>query len=193
MQERFLDIHVDEDQIYIVEGPIWTSAGMTASLDLALAMVEKDLRAETTRAVAHRLVTPQRRANGQSQHSEKLNLVPRSDRIQNALNYARQNLSRSLTVKALAKIGHLSLRQLSRVFTLETGAAPAKAIERLRREAARLSAVGYRFDPSETYASISSPMSDTLSEAVALPNSGVCLRRVVRTRSPVVTADTHPR
>jgi len=138
MQERFPDIHVEEDQIYIVDGPIWTSAGMTAGLDLALAMVEKDLGAETARSVAHRLVMPQRRAGGQSQHSEMLDLAPKSDRVQNALNYARQNLRHSLTVEELAKIAHLSPRQFSRVFTLETGASPAKAIERLRLEAARL-------------------------------------------------------
>lgn len=138
MQKRFPDIRVEEDRIYIVDGPIWTSAGMTAGLDLALAMVEKDLGAETSRSVAHKLVMHQRRAGGQSQHSEMLDLAPKSDRIQNALNYARRNLSRSLTVEELADAVHLSPRQFSRVFTLETGQSPAKAIEKLRLEAARL-------------------------------------------------------
>ncbi|MBN3818047.1 helix-turn-helix domain-containing protein, partial [Paraburkholderia sp. Se-20369] len=138
MQKRFPDIRVEDDRIYIVDGPIWTSAGMTAGLDLALAMVEKDLGAETARSVAHKLVMHQRRAGGQSQHSEMLDLAPKSDRIQNALNYARQNLSHALTVEELADAVHLSPRQFSRVFTLETGQSPAKAIERLRLEAARL-------------------------------------------------------
>lgn len=138
MQKRFPDISVEEDRIYIVDGPVWTSAGMTAGLDLALAMVEKDLGAEVARSVAHKLVMHQRRAGGQSQHSEMLDLAPKSDRIQNALNYARQNLSRALTVEELAETVHLSPRQFSRVFTLETGQSPAKAIERLRLEAARL-------------------------------------------------------
>ncbi|RQS76800.1 GlxA family transcriptional regulator [Burkholderia sp. Bp8963] len=138
MQKRFPEIRVEDDRIYIVDGPIWTSAGMTAGLDLALAMVEKDLGAETARSVAHKLVMNQRRAGGQSQHSEMLDLAPKSDRIQNALNYARQNLSRALTVEDLADSVHLSPRQFSRVFTLETGQSPAKAIERLRLEAARL-------------------------------------------------------
>ncbi|KVN40062.1 AraC family transcriptional regulator [Burkholderia pyrrocinia] len=138
MQKRFPDIRVEDDRIYIVDGPIWTSAGMTAGLDLALAMVEKDLGAETARSVAHKLVMHQRRAGGQSQHSEMLDLAPKSDRIQNALNYARQNLGRALTVEELAEAVHLSPRQFSRVFTLETGQSPAKAIERLRLEAARL-------------------------------------------------------
>ena len=88
--------------------------------------------------MAHKLVMHQRRAGGQSQHSEMLDLAPKSDRIQDALNYARQNLSRSLTVEELAEAVHLSPRQFSRVFTLETGQSPAKAIERLRLEAARL-------------------------------------------------------
>ncbi|MBN3787543.1 GlxA family transcriptional regulator [Burkholderia sp. Ac-20353] len=138
MRKRFPEIRVEDDRIYIVDGPIWTSAGMTAGLDLALAMVEKDLGAETARSVAHNLVMNQRRAGGQSQHSEMLDLAPKSDRIQNALNYARQNLSRALTVEDLADSVHLSPRQFSRVFALETGQSPAKAIERLRLEAARL-------------------------------------------------------
>ncbi|WP_321815370.1 MULTISPECIES: GlxA family transcriptional regulator [unclassified Paraburkholderia] len=138
MQRRFPDIRVEEDRIYIVDGPIWTSAGMTAGLDLALAMVEKDLGTDIARSVAHKLVMHQRRAGGQSQHSEMLDLAPKSDRIQNALNYARQNLHGALTVEELAERVHLSPRQFSRVFTLETGQSPAKAIEGLRLEAARL-------------------------------------------------------
>ncbi|WP_322045569.1 GlxA family transcriptional regulator [Paraburkholderia sp. J67] len=138
MQKRYPDIRVEEDRIYIVDGPVWTSAGMTAGLDLALAMVEKDLGAEIARSVAHKLVMHQRRAGGQSQHSEMLDLAPKSDRIQDALNYARQNLSGALTVEQLAERVHLSPRQFSRVFTLETGQSPAKAIEGLRLEAARL-------------------------------------------------------
>ncbi|KAK47293.1 AraC family transcriptional regulator [Caballeronia jiangsuensis] len=138
MQQRFPDVRVEEDRIFIVDGPVWTSAGMTAGLDLALAMVEKDLGAEIARSVAHKLVMHQRRAGGQSQHSEMLDLAPKSDRIQNALNFARKNLNRPLTVEELAGEAHLSPRQFSRVFALETGQSPAKAVEGLRLEAARL-------------------------------------------------------
>ncbi|CAD6554814.1 HTH-type transcriptional regulator CdhR [Paraburkholderia kirstenboschensis] len=138
MQKRFPDIRVEDDRIYIVDGPMWTSAGMTAGLDLALAMVEKDLGADVARSVAHKLVMHQHRSGGQSQHSEILDLAPKSDRIQNALNYARKNLSRALTVEELAEKVNLSPRQFSRVFTLETGQSPARAIEGLRLEAARL-------------------------------------------------------
>lgn len=138
LQKRFPEIRVEEDRIYIVDGPVWTSAGMTAGLDLALAMVEKDLGPDVARSVAHKLVMHQRRSGGQSQHSEMLELAPKSDRIQNALNYARKNLGRPLTVEELAEQVNLSPRQFSRVFTLETGQSPAKAIESLRLEAARL-------------------------------------------------------
>lgn len=138
MQRQHPEIHVESDRIFIVDGPIWTSAGMTAGLDLALGMVEQDLGAEIARSVAHRLVMHQRRTGGQSQHSEMLKLAPKTDRIQSALDYARLNLSRPLSVEELAEVAHLSPRQFSRVFTKETGQSPAKAIEGLRLEAARL-------------------------------------------------------
>ncbi|RAU40388.1 GlxA family transcriptional regulator [Pseudomonas sp. RIT411] len=138
MQERYPQIRVEEDRIFIVDGPVWTSAGMTAGLDLALGMVEKDLGMDVARSVAHRLVMQQFRSGGQTQHSELLALAPKSDRIQTALAYARQHLSRALSVEELAEVAHLSPRQFSRVFTAETGQSPAKAIEGLRLEAARL-------------------------------------------------------
>ncbi len=138
MQKRYPNIDVDDDRIYIIDGPIWTSAGMTAGFDLALGMVEEDLGADVARSVAHNLVMHQRRSGGQSQHSEMLDLSPKSDRIQNVLNYVRQNLTRPLSVEELAETAHLSPRQFTRVFTAETGQSPAKAIEGLRLEAARL-------------------------------------------------------
>jgi len=138
MQKRFPDIQVEDDRIYIIDGAVWTSAGMTAGLDLALAMVEKDLGADVARSVAHKLVMHQRRSGGQSQHSEMLDLAPKSDRIQDALNYARQHLKLTLSVEVLAVAAKLSARQFSRVFAAETGQSPAKAIEGLRLEAARL-------------------------------------------------------
>lgn len=138
LHKRHPDITVEGDRIYIVDGPIWTSAGMTAGLDLAVGMVEKDLGADVARSVAHKLVMHQHRSGGQSQHSEMLDLAPKSDRIQSALNYARNHLSRPLSVEELADFVHLSPRQFTRVFTAETGQSPAKAIEGLRLEAARL-------------------------------------------------------
>jgi transcriptional regulator GlxA family with amidase domain len=85
LQARFPNVKVEEDRIFIVDGPVWTSAGMTAGIDLTLAMVEKDLGAEAARAVAKKLVIYHRRAGGQSQFSALLEREPTSDRIQNAL------------------------------------------------------------------------------------------------------------
>lgn len=138
LRELHPKVDVEDDRIFIVDGPIWTSAGMTAALDMALGMVEKDLGAEMARSVAHKMVMHQRRSGGQSQHSELLALAPKSDRIQCALDYARKHLSRPLSVEELADVVHLSTRQFTRVFTAETGQSPAKAIEGLRLEAARL-------------------------------------------------------
>jgi len=138
MQERFPKITVEDDRIFIIDGAVWTSAGMTAGLDLALAMVEKDLGADVGRSVAKKLVMHQRRAGGQRQHSELLELEPKSDRIQNALTHVRKNLHTVLTVEQLAEVACLSPRQFSRAFRAETGQSPAKAVENLRLEAARL-------------------------------------------------------
>ena len=138
MQQRHPDIQVEADRIFILDGPFWTSAGMTAAIDMALGMVEKDLGPDIARSVAHRLVMHHRRAGGQSQHSEMLRLAPKSDRIQQALDYARSHLAEALSVETLAEAAHLSPRQFSRVFTAETGQSPAKAIEGLRLEAARV-------------------------------------------------------
>lgn len=138
MQQRHPDIQVEADRIFILDGPFWTSAGMTAAIDMALGMVEKDLGPDIARSVAHRLVMHHRRAGGQSQHSEMLELAPRSDRIQQALDYARRNLATRLGVEQLAEQAKLSPRQFSRVFTAETGQSPARAIEALRLEAARV-------------------------------------------------------
>jgi transcriptional regulator GlxA family with amidase domain len=138
MQRRFPTVKLEADRIFIVDGPVWTSAGMTAGIDLALAMVEKDLGAEVARLVAQKLVVYHRRAGGQSQHSALLELEPKSDRIQSALDYAKRHLHTPLSVEDLADAAHLSPRQFSRTFRAETGQSPAKAVEHLRVEAARL-------------------------------------------------------
>jgi transcriptional regulator GlxA family with amidase domain len=137
LQARFPAIKVEADRIYVIDGSIWTSAGMTAGIDLALAMVEKDHGAELARAVAQKLVMYHRRAGGQSQHSALLELEPKSDRIQTVLGYAQEHLAQTLSVEQLAQVANLSPRQFSRAFRAETGQSPAKAVENLRLEAAR--------------------------------------------------------
>ena len=138
LQQRFPKVKMEEDRIFIIDGPIWTSAGMSAGIDLALAMVEKDLGAEVAHKVAQQLVVYHRRAGGQSQFSALLELEPKSDRIQHALAYAKSHLTSALSVEELAAAANLSPRQFSRAFRAETGQSPAKAVEHLRVEAARL-------------------------------------------------------
>ena len=135
---RFPKVKVEEDRIFIAEGPIWTSAGASAIIDLALALVEQDLGPDVARTIARYMVVYHRRAGGQSQFSGLLDLEPKSDRIQRALTYAQRNLQTPLSVPQLAKAANLSPRQFSRAFQAETGQSPAKAVERLRVEAARL-------------------------------------------------------
>jgi transcriptional regulator GlxA family with amidase domain len=137
LQRQFPKVKMDEDRIFVNDGMIWTSAGMTAGLDLCLALIETDLGPELAKSVARKLVVYHRRGGGQSQFSTLLELSPKSDRIQAALTYARDNLHKPLTVPDLAEAAHLSPRQFSRAFHDETGQSPAKAIENLRVEAAR--------------------------------------------------------
>ena len=138
LQARYPKVKMEEDRIFSIDGNVWSSAGMTAGIDLALAMAEQDLGPEITRSIAQKLVIYHRRAGGQSQHSALLELEPKSDRIQTALDYAKKNLHTDLSVEQLAEAAHLSPRQFSRAFRAETGQSPAKAIENLRLEAARL-------------------------------------------------------
>jgi transcriptional regulator GlxA family with amidase domain len=137
-RNRFPNVKLEEDRIFIIDGSIWTSAGCTACIDLALAMLEKDAGKDLARAVSRDLVMYHRRAGGQTQHSALLELEPKSDRIQRSLDYARRNLRSPLRVEQLAEAAHLSPRQFSRAFQAETGQSPAKAIENLRIETARL-------------------------------------------------------
>jgi transcriptional regulator GlxA family with amidase domain len=138
LQMRYPKVKVQEDRIFVIDGSVWTSAGMTATMDLVLMMIERDIGPELARAVAKKLVIHHRRTGGQSQFSALLQLDPKSDRIQTALAFARKNLDTKLTVEKLAEAAHLSPRQFRRAFAAETGESPAKAIEKLRLEVAQL-------------------------------------------------------
>lgn len=138
LQSRFPRTRVESDSIYIADGRIWTSAGIASGIDLALAMIERDMGADIARTVSRLLVVPYRRPGGQSQFSAMSQMEPESDRIRIALNFAREHLAEALPVERLADAARLSLRQFGRAFRRETGETPAKAVERLRVEAARL-------------------------------------------------------
>lgn len=137
LQRKHPRVKVEEDRIFINDGSFWTSAGMTACIDLCLALVEADVGPEISRQVARTMVVYHRRSGGQSQFSALLELEPKSDRIQSALSYAKSNLRKALSVDELADVANLSRRQFSRSFRLETGQSPARAVEVLRVEAAR--------------------------------------------------------
>lgn len=138
LQESFPAVSVEMDRIYVADGRIWTSAGITAGIDLALALIEADHGVELARQISRELVVYHRRPGGQSQFSALSQLEPDSDRIRIALAFAREHLSEPLPVERLAETARLSPRQFGRAFRKETGETPAKAIERLRTEAAYL-------------------------------------------------------
>ena len=145
LQRSYPALRVEEDRIFVRDGTVWTSAGMTACIDLALAMVEGDLGSDVSRAVAKKLVVHHRRAGGQSQFSTLSELDAESDRIQAALTYAKNHLKEDLSVERLAHVVHMSPRHFSREFRLNTGQSPARAIERLRAETARILVEADRF------------------------------------------------
>ena len=136
--QRYPKVRLEQDRIFITDGQVWTSAGMSAGMDLALALIESDLGREVVLMVARKMVIYQRRGGGQSQFSTLLELDAKSDRVQQALMYAKENIAADLSVEVLADAARLSPRQFSRVFREETGHSPAKAVEQLRVETARL-------------------------------------------------------
>ncbi|OZI34614.1 AraC family transcriptional regulator [Bordetella genomosp. 10] len=137
LQRMFPRVKVDGDRIYTRDGDIWTSAGITAGIDLALAMIEDDLGLDVAQQTARMLVVYYRRPGGQSQFSAMAGMEPESDRIRTVLAYMREHLNEALSTEKLAAVACLSPRQFGRAFLAETGETPAKAVERLRVEVAR--------------------------------------------------------
>lgn len=135
---RYPKVRLEPDRIYVQDGPVWTSAGITAGIDLALALIEHDLGAAVARRTAQQLVVHHRRPGGQSQFSELLDLGGASGRFEPLLDWARERLAEPLGVERLAEQAAMSPRHFARAFAAETGTTPAKAVERLRLEAARL-------------------------------------------------------
>jgi transcriptional regulator GlxA family with amidase domain len=130
-------VKLEPDQIYIRDGNIWSSAGITAGIDLALAMVAEDFGEEVAKNTARQLVVYHRRSGGQSQFSSLLELKAPDGRFGPLLAWAREHLDAPLTVEDLAEQAGMSSRHFTRAFVAETGSSPAKAVERLRIEVAR--------------------------------------------------------
>jgi transcriptional regulator GlxA family with amidase domain len=130
-------VRVEPDRIFIRDGTTWTSAGITAGIDLALALVAEDLGEAVAKRAAQQLVVYHRRPGGQSQFSALLEADRPDSRFSPLLAWARERLNERLSVERLAERAAMSPRHFARAFAADTGITPAKAIERLRLEAAR--------------------------------------------------------
>ena len=138
LSTRHPEVIVLPDQIYVQDGDRWTSAGVTAGIDLALAMVDEDLGPEVAHQVAAWLVVFARRPGGQAQFSTQLQAqAARNPAIAEMQRWLPDHLDHDLTVDRLATRAHLSPRTFARTFKAETGATPAAYVEGVRVEAAR--------------------------------------------------------
>jgi transcriptional regulator GlxA family with amidase domain len=134
---RYPRVRLEADRIFVRDGPIWSSAGITAGIDLALAMIAEDLGEPVSRSTAQQLVVHHRRPGGQSQFSA-LSDLGTGGRFDALLAWIGEHLDTPLTVEQMADRAAMSPRHFARAFAAETGVTPAKAVERLRLEAARL-------------------------------------------------------
>jgi transcriptional regulator GlxA family with amidase domain len=130
-------IKLEPDRIFVRDGHIWSSAGISAGIDMALAMVTEDFGDEIAQQTARQLVLYHRRSGGQSQFSSLLELKAPNGRFGALLGWAREHLASKLTVEDLAEQAGMSSRHFARAFIAETGTTPSKAVERLRIEVAR--------------------------------------------------------
>lgn len=139
LAERFPRVHVDADALYVVDGKVWTSAGVTTGIDMSLAMVEEDLGAPAAHAVAQQLVVYARRPGYQTQFSAALRAQGKSDSPYAELcAWLSENLAEDLSVTALAARSRQSPRDFHRKFSAALGQSPARFVQELRLERARL-------------------------------------------------------
>jgi transcriptional regulator GlxA family with amidase domain len=134
---KFPRVKLDADRIFVKAGKFWSSAGITAGIDLSLALIAEDLGEAVARKVAQQLVVYYRRPGGQSQFSTLLELERADGRFAPLLDYVRTNLRERLSVDQLAAQACMSPRNFARLFQTETGTSPARAVMRLRAETAR--------------------------------------------------------
>ena len=137
LAERFPAVSVEPDPIFVRDGPVWTSAGVTAGIDLALALVEEDLGRSVALAVARYLVVFLKRPGGQAQFSATLSLQAADDQFGALHAWISAHLAEDLSLSTLADRARMSERSFSRHYAEATGQTPARAVERLRVEAAR--------------------------------------------------------
>ncbi|PTM39290.1 AraC family transcriptional regulator with amidase-like domain [Bosea sp. 124] len=138
LQDRYPDVIVSPDAIYERDGPIWTSAGVTAGIDLALALIEEDRGHAEAIRVAKRLVVFMKRAGGQTQFSVPLVLQEADDGgFETLHSWMQDHLGDDLRVDVLAARVAMSPRTFARLYFARTGRTPAKVVEELRLESAR--------------------------------------------------------
>jgi transcriptional regulator GlxA family with amidase domain len=138
LARRHPGITVEPDRIFVRDGEVVTSAGVTAGIDLALALVEEDHGAAVARTVARWLVVFLQRPGGQSQFSERLQApVPQESPVRSLVDEIVAEPTGDHRVAALAERAAVSERQLSRIFARQVGTTPARFVERVRVEAAR--------------------------------------------------------
>jgi transcriptional regulator GlxA family with amidase domain len=139
LAQQYPAVTVEPDAIFVTSGRLWTSAGVSAGIDMALGMIEEDLDHRTALEVARGLVLFLKRPGGQSQFSAELRQQIREahGRFEHLHDWIRANLDADLSVPALAAAAHMSPRNFARVYVRETGESPARAVERTRVQAAR--------------------------------------------------------
>ncbi|WP_395370410.1 GlxA family transcriptional regulator [Komagataeibacter diospyri] len=137
LKAQFPEIRVSAEAIHVHDGPVWTSAGISAGIDMALALVTEDFGADIGRRTAQQMVIFYHRPGGQSQFSILLEMESPQERFTELLGWIRSNLKQRLTVDILASQVGMSPRNFSRSFRAAIGMSPARAVERLRLEAAR--------------------------------------------------------
>jgi transcriptional regulator GlxA family with amidase domain len=135
--KRFPAVRVESDPIFVRDGSVWTSAGVTSGIDLALALVEEDLGRAAALAVARYLVVFLKRPGGQAQFSATLSLQAAEDKFGALHDWINQHLAADISLPALARQAGMSERSFSRHYADATGMTPGRAVEQLRVEAAR--------------------------------------------------------
>ncbi len=137
LSRRYPAVTIDPDPIFIHDGPVWSSAGVTAGIDLSLALVEEDLGRPIALGVARHLVVFLKRPGGQAQFSAALSLQSADDRFADLHAWLAEHLAEDLSLIRLAALAGMSERTFIRRYREATGMTPARAVERLRVEAAR--------------------------------------------------------
>jgi transcriptional regulator GlxA family with amidase domain len=138
LRAKYPDVSVQVDPVFVHDRGIWTSAGVTAGIDLALTLLEDDLGHREAMRIARRLVVFLKRPGGQAQFSVPLSMQASEDRaFEKISSWMQDNLGGDLRVESLAERAGMSPRTFARVFRQKTGRTPAKAVEELRVEAAR--------------------------------------------------------